>query len=86
MLPIREGALDDARQLLLRATQDIGEIKPEEKVRLMLRKASVERAAGRMHDASKICQEAMPVADLIDNHEVGTISRSARITVYASWT
>jgi tetratricopeptide (TPR) repeat protein len=64
----REGALDEARVTLELVLQSFGETRSEQRLRALLNRAIVERAATRDHDALTIYKEAAPLFDLSSNN------------------
>ncbi|HEX8352167.1 MAG TPA: hypothetical protein VF611_04695, partial [Pyrinomonadaceae bacterium] len=64
----REGAYDEARVLLGRALEGLTESDTERKAVVLLRSATVECAAGKLHDALQILKASARVLEACENH------------------
>jgi CheY-like chemotaxis protein len=64
----REGAFDEARVTLKEALSDLEEDDVEQRAIALLRKAEVERASMRLHEALGIYTQAAPLFDKLNDH------------------
>src|SRR5215207_11082390 len=64
----REGAYDEARVLLTRASDELAEADAERRAIVLLRWVTVECAAGRLHNALGILKESASLLDGSENH------------------
>jgi len=64
----REGAYDEARVLLTRASDEIGDADPERRAIVILRLVTVECAAGGLHNALTLLKEAGQILDDSASH------------------
>jgi tetratricopeptide (TPR) repeat protein len=64
----REGAYDEARILLTQAFGELADAPPERRAVILLRRVTVECAAGRLHSALSILKESDQMLNESDNH------------------
>lgn len=64
----REGAYDEARILLTRASDELADADAERRAIVLLRWVTVECAAGRLHDALSILKESDHILNGSENH------------------
>ncbi len=64
----REGAYDEARVLLVRASDELAEADAEQRLKVLMRRVTVEYTAGRLNDALCILTEHAPLLDESNNH------------------
>jgi tetratricopeptide (TPR) repeat protein len=64
----REGAYDEARILLTRASDGLADAPPERRAVVLLRRVTVECAAGRLHSALSILKESDQMLNESENH------------------
>jgi tetratricopeptide (TPR) repeat protein len=63
----REGAYDEARILLSRASEELAGADAERQATVLLRLLTVECAAGKLHDALAVLKESTPLLDASQN-------------------
>ncbi len=64
----REGAHDEARILLAKAQAEVSDANAEQRAKVMLRRVTVEIAAGRYNNAHDILRESPHIIDESDSH------------------
>jgi tetratricopeptide (TPR) repeat protein len=64
----REGAFDEARVTLRHALESLGELESEQRLRVLLGRALVERSAARLDEALRIHRESEPLFNKSSNY------------------
>lgn len=78
----REGAYDEARVLLARASGELADSDAERRAIVLLRWGTVESAAGRLHDALGLLKEAAALLSTSENHSLrGSLHNIHAITL-----